>query len=139
SCSFIASSYTLNIFYFAGDEYKPLGTIIVERTVEGNFSGYFVPKENSDELWQGMQTAAKEGHGYSIRTEFNKETFKTFSEPVCVIILPETEFYIQKMEKERQARQHGAQQDNRSWLQKYWLYIVAAFIFVVIMNAATEE
>lgn len=27
--------------------------------------------------------------------------------------------YIQKMEKERLARQHGAQQDNRSFLQKY--------------------
>lgn len=27
--------------------------------------------------------------------------------------------YIQKMEKERQARQHGAQNDNRSFIQKY--------------------
>uniref|UniRef100_A0A915PJS6 ER membrane protein complex subunit 10 n=1 Tax=Setaria digitata TaxID=48799 RepID=A0A915PJS6_9BILA len=53
--------------------------------------------------------------------------------------LPDTVSYIQKMEKERQARQHGAQQDNRSFIQKYWMYIAAALIFMVISNAATAE
>lgn len=53
--------------------------------------------------------------------------------------LPETVSYIQKMEKERQARQHGAQQDNRSFLQKYWMYIAAAVLFMVISNAAAGD
>uniref|UniRef100_A0A8R1TQQ9 ER membrane protein complex subunit 10 n=1 Tax=Onchocerca volvulus TaxID=6282 RepID=A0A8R1TQQ9_ONCVO len=53
--------------------------------------------------------------------------------------LPDTVSYIQKMEKERQARQHGAQQDNRSFIQKYWMYIAAALIFMVISNATAAE
>lgn len=32
---------------------------------------------------------------------------------------PDTVSYIRKMEIERQARQQGAQQDNRSFIQKY--------------------
>lgn len=39
-----------------------------------------------------------------------------------IVFSPDTESYIQKMEKERQARQHGAQQDNRSWFQKYVIF-----------------
>uniref|UniRef100_A0A0M3I714 ER membrane protein complex subunit 10 n=1 Tax=Ascaris lumbricoides TaxID=6252 RepID=A0A0M3I714_ASCLU len=53
--------------------------------------------------------------------------------------IPDTMSYIQKMEKERLARQHGAQQDNRSFLQKYWMYIAAGFIFILISNAAAGE
>uniref|UniRef100_A0A0N5CPQ2 ER membrane protein complex subunit 10 n=1 Tax=Thelazia callipaeda TaxID=103827 RepID=A0A0N5CPQ2_THECL len=53
--------------------------------------------------------------------------------------LPDTISYIQKMEKERQSRQHGAQQDKRSFIQKYWMYIVAAIVFMVISNAAAGE
>ncbi|VDK76725.1 unnamed protein product [Litomosoides sigmodontis] len=53
--------------------------------------------------------------------------------------LPDSVSYIRKMEKERQARQHGAQQDNRSFIQKYWMYIAAALIFMVISNATTAE
>ncbi|EFO19165.1 hypothetical protein LOAG_09329 [Loa loa] len=53
--------------------------------------------------------------------------------------LPDAVSYIRKMEKERQARQHGAQQDNRTFIQKYWMYIAAALIFMVISNATTAE
>uniref|UniRef100_A0A0R3S1U7 ER membrane protein complex subunit 10 n=1 Tax=Elaeophora elaphi TaxID=1147741 RepID=A0A0R3S1U7_9BILA len=53
--------------------------------------------------------------------------------------LPDAVSYIRKMEKERQARQHGAQQDNRSFIQKYWMYIVAALIFMIVSNATAAE
>ncbi|VDN27194.1 unnamed protein product [Cylicostephanus goldi] len=43
------------------------------------------------------------------------------------------------MEKERRARQHGAEADDRSFLAKYWMYIVPVVIFVVISNAMTPE
>ncbi|KAK0407181.1 hypothetical protein QR680_019057 [Steinernema hermaphroditum] len=52
---------------------------------------------------------------------------------------PDTVSYLQKMERERQARQHGAQQDNRSFIAKYWMYIVPVVAFVVISNAMTPE
>ncbi|VDO35612.1 unnamed protein product [Brugia timori] len=58
---------------------------------------------------------------------------------LMVSLRPDTISYIRKMEKERQARQHGAQQDNRSFIQKYWMYIAAALIFMVISNATTAE
>uniref|UniRef100_A0A1I7Y2M3 ER membrane protein complex subunit 10 n=1 Tax=Steinernema glaseri TaxID=37863 RepID=A0A1I7Y2M3_9BILA len=52
---------------------------------------------------------------------------------------PDTVSYLQKMERERQNRQHGAQQDNRSFIAKYWMYIVPVVAFVVISNAMTPE
>ncbi|TKR83020.1 hypothetical protein L596_016677 [Steinernema carpocapsae] len=52
---------------------------------------------------------------------------------------PDTVSYLQKMERERHARQHGAQQDNRSFIAKYWMYIVPVVAFMVISNAIAPE
>lgn len=181
--------------------YQVLGSITIERTYDGNYTGFFMPKIDSKILWQEMQSAAKDGSSYLIRSENNRDFIEAFNEP-CLMLhaglghqfrltidpdqhallslsvfpeglfvvgsdyqtcsnaelppshklrgsvavtklealpTPDTESYIQKLEKERQARQQGAQQDNRSWLQKYWMYIAAAFIFMVIMNATTGD
>ena len=45
---------------------------------------------------------------------------------------PDTVSYLQRMEEERRARQQGATQDNRSFLQKYWIYFVPVVLFVVL-------
>ncbi|MFH4982223.1 hypothetical protein AB6A40_008932 [Gnathostoma spinigerum] len=52
---------------------------------------------------------------------------------------PDTISYIKKLEKEKLTRQQGAQQDNRSFIQKYWMYIAVAIVFMVISNAAASE
>ncbi|GMT32371.1 hypothetical protein PFISCL1PPCAC_23668, partial [Pristionchus fissidentatus] len=48
---------------------------------------------------------------------------------------PDTQSYLDKMTKEKAARQHGAESDNRSFLAKYWMYIVPVVIFVLVSNA----
>ncbi|KIH67499.1 chloride transporter, ClC family [Ancylostoma duodenale] len=57
----------------------------------------------------------------------------------AVLPTPDTQLFVQMMEKERRARQHGAEADDRSFLAKYWMYIVPVVIFVVISNAMTPE
>jgi hypothetical protein len=44
---------------------------------------------------------------------------------------PDTTSYLQRLEEERKVRQQGATQDNRSFLQKYWMYFVPVILFVV--------
>lgn len=52
---------------------------------------------------------------------------------------PETQAYIQKVEKERIARQHGAQTDNRSFIAKYWMYILPVVAFVMLSSVMNPE
>ncbi|KZC07706.1 ER membrane protein complex subunit 10 [Dufourea novaeangliae] len=53
--------------------------------------------------------------------------------------VPDTATYIQKLEREREARERGEAKDNRPYFLKYWMYIVLAFIFVVISSAINPE
>ncbi|XP_076302794.1 ER membrane protein complex subunit 10-like [Lasioglossum baleicum] len=52
---------------------------------------------------------------------------------------PDTATYIQKLEREREARERGEAKDNRSFLARYWIYVVPALIFVVLTAAANPE
>ncbi|XP_013185636.2 ER membrane protein complex subunit 10 [Amyelois transitella] len=53
--------------------------------------------------------------------------------------VPDTTSYIQKLEREREAREKGDLKDNRSFLAKYWMYIVPIAIFVMISGATNPE
>lgn len=78
--------------------------------------------------------------------------------------VPDTATYIQKLEREREARERGETKDNRSFLGKYvrfalpsyhdvrtwnshlfsflifqWMYIVPALIFVLLTSATNPE
>uniref|UniRef100_A0A1B6BYU0 ER membrane protein complex subunit 10 n=1 Tax=Clastoptera arizonana TaxID=38151 RepID=A0A1B6BYU0_9HEMI len=53
--------------------------------------------------------------------------------------MPDTASYIQKIEREREAREHGETKDNRSFLSKYWMYIVPVVIVVVLSGASNPE
>ncbi|XP_008543155.2 ER membrane protein complex subunit 10 [Microplitis demolitor] len=52
---------------------------------------------------------------------------------------PDTASYILKVENEKAARERGETKDNRSFLAKYWMYIVPALIFVVLTSAANPD
>ncbi|KAK0172389.1 hypothetical protein PV328_005713 [Microctonus aethiopoides] len=52
---------------------------------------------------------------------------------------PDTASYVYKLEKEKEARERGEVKDNRSFLAKYWMYIVPALIFVVLTSAANPD
>lgn len=51
--------------------------------------------------------------------------------------VPDTATYIQK--RERETRERGEVKDNRSFLARYWMYIVPALIFVVLSSATSPE
>ncbi|XP_053984236.1 ER membrane protein complex subunit 10 [Hylaeus anthracinus] len=53
--------------------------------------------------------------------------------------VPDTATYIQKLEREREARERGEAKDNRPYLSRYWMYIFLAFIFVVLSSAPNPE
>ncbi|CAH0628940.1 unnamed protein product [Chrysodeixis includens] len=53
--------------------------------------------------------------------------------------IPDTASYVQKLEREREAREKGDVKDNRSFLAKYWMYIVPIAIFVMISGATNPE
>jgi len=47
--------------------------------------------------------------------------------------IPETAAYIRKLERERKAKEQS--QDNRSFLAKYWMYILPLVLFVLFSGA----
>jgi len=52
---------------------------------------------------------------------------------------PETKTYLQRIEVERVQKIQGSKQDNRSFMQKYWMYIVPVVIFMLISSALNPE
>ena len=53
--------------------------------------------------------------------------------------VPDTAAFIQKMEEEKRKAEKGEVKDNRSFLAKYWMYIVPIVIFMAINGAAAPE
>ncbi|XP_072383996.1 ER membrane protein complex subunit 10 [Diabrotica undecimpunctata] len=53
--------------------------------------------------------------------------------------IPDTASYVQKLEKEKEAKEKGETKDNRSFLAKYWMYIVPLLIFMAISSASNPE
>jgi uncharacterized protein YuzE len=53
--------------------------------------------------------------------------------------VPDTATYIQKIEKEREAKERGEVKDNRSILAKYWMYIVPVVILLMVSSMANPD
>lgn len=51
---------------------------------------------------------------------------------------PDTLTFIQKLEREKEQREKG-ETDNRSFLQKYWMYIVPAVILLLVSGVTNPE
>lgn len=54
---------------------------------------------------------------------------------LCFISRPETQAYLQKVEREKQERQRGEQGDNRSFLSKY---VSATFLILIFFLRARK-
>ena len=70
-----------------------------------------------------------------------RDTFKTKivtngMEPGPV---PDTAAFIQRLEEEKRRKEKGEVPDNRSFLAKYWMYIVPVVLFMAINGAAAPE
>ncbi len=48
---------------------------------------------------------------------------------------PETQSYVEKMEKDKADKAKGQQQDNRSFFAKYWMYIVPVVLILMFANS----
>ncbi|XP_022904239.1 ER membrane protein complex subunit 10 [Onthophagus taurus] len=53
--------------------------------------------------------------------------------------LPDTASYIEKLEREREAKEKGEVKDGRSFISKYWMYIVPVIIIMLISSANNPE
>ncbi|TRY63352.1 hypothetical protein TCAL_02103 [Tigriopus californicus] len=51
---------------------------------------------------------------------------------------PDTSAFIQKVEQEKLAQQRGETKDNRSFLAKYWMYIVPVVLMLAMSSANPE-
>ena len=51
---------------------------------------------------------------------------------------PDTAAFIQRMEQEKLAKERGETKDNRSFLAKYWMYIIPV-VLVLAMSGANPE
>ncbi|KAK9687160.1 hypothetical protein QE152_g36628 [Popillia japonica] len=52
---------------------------------------------------------------------------------------PDTASYIEKLEREREAKERGEVKDNRPFLAKYWMYIVPVVIIMLVTTATNPE
>ncbi|XP_031622588.1 ER membrane protein complex subunit 10 [Contarinia nasturtii] len=68
--------------------------------------------------------------------EFNTDVLVKRSELGQV---PDTASFIQKLEREREARDHGEVKDHRGFFAKYWMYIVPVAILVLVSGATSPE
>uniref|UniRef100_A0A0K8SWX9 ER membrane protein complex subunit 10 n=1 Tax=Lygus hesperus TaxID=30085 RepID=A0A0K8SWX9_LYGHE len=53
--------------------------------------------------------------------------------------MPDTATYINRLDKEREAKERGSTQDNRSFFAKYWMYIVPVVLFVLLSGSANAD
>lgn len=68
--------------------------------------------------------------------DFNTDVYV---KPMESAPIPDTASFIQKMEREREARERGETKDNRGFFAKYWMYIVPVAILVLISGATNPE
>ncbi|XP_055531154.1 ER membrane protein complex subunit 10 [Wyeomyia smithii] len=68
--------------------------------------------------------------------EFNTDVYV---KPIENAPIPDTASFIQKMERDREARERGETKDNRGFFAKYWMYIVPVVILVLISGATNPE
>lgn len=53
--------------------------------------------------------------------------------------VPDTAAFIQRMEEDKRKAEKGEVKDNRSFLAKYWMYIIPVVLFMAVNGAAGPE
>lgn len=53
--------------------------------------------------------------------------------------LPDTATYIRRLEEERQNKLKEGKGDNRSFILKYWMYIVPAVVFLMVFSGPADQ
>nr|CAG4637522.1 EOG090X0JXR [Ceriodaphnia reticulata]SVE73328.1 EOG090X0JXR [Ceriodaphnia reticulata] len=53
--------------------------------------------------------------------------------------IPDVAMYVQKIEQEKVAKERGETKDNRSFIAKYWMYIVPLVLVFMMSGASNPE
>lgn len=56
-----------------------------------------------------------------------------------MFVRPDTASFIQKLDREREARDRGDVKDNRGFFAKYWMYIVPVAVLVLVSGASSPD
>ncbi|XP_065078302.1 ER membrane protein complex subunit 10 [Ochlerotatus camptorhynchus] len=73
---------------------------------------------------------------FEVLDEFNTDVYV---KPMENAPIPDTASFIQKLEREREARERGETKDTRGFFAKYWMYIVPVAILILISGATNPE
>ncbi|XP_059608836.1 ER membrane protein complex subunit 10 [Phlebotomus argentipes] len=85
----------------------------------------------------GSQACAE---GEQLTAEFAGEfTTGVFVKQSELAPIPDTASFIQKLEREREARERGEVKDNRGFFAKYWMYIVPVVILLLLSGATNPD
>jgi ER membrane protein complex subunit 10 len=76
---------------------------------------------------------------YDAESELEEFNTDIYIKHIEMAPIPDTASFIQKMERERDARERGETKDNRSFFAKYWMYMVPVLILVLISGATNPE
>uniref|UniRef100_A0A1B0D543 ER membrane protein complex subunit 10 n=1 Tax=Phlebotomus papatasi TaxID=29031 RepID=A0A1B0D543_PHLPP len=80
------------------------------------------------------------GEGEQLSSEFAGEfTTGVFVKQAELAPIPDTASFIQKLEREREARERGEVKDNRGFFAKYWMYIVPVVILLLLSGATNPD
>ncbi|XP_030373077.1 ER membrane protein complex subunit 10-like [Scaptodrosophila lebanonensis] len=53
--------------------------------------------------------------------------------------MPDTASFIEKLEREREARERGEFRDDRGFIAKYWMYFVPVLLLIILSGATHQE
>ena len=71
--------------------------------------------------------------------DLQQVTFLTTIQNIRTGQAPDTETYLEKVKKEVEQKEKGAQAGNESFLSKYWMYIVPFLVVMFLMNMVNPE
>ena len=100
------------------------GNEVTPKYCQSLFNGTFYSTVYNVTYFQGQQS--------SFRTRVSTQQME--SGPA-----PDTAAFIQRMEENKRKEEKGEVKDNRSFLAKYWMYIVPVVLFMALNGAAAPQ
>ncbi|XP_020816090.1 ER membrane protein complex subunit 10 [Drosophila serrata] len=99
-------------------------------------SGFVTGITVSEDAGPGSVGCTQEDLNKLVESQFSTDVLIRHAELAPV---PDTAGFIQKVEREREARERGEVRDNRGFFAKYWMYIVPVVLLVLVSGATNQD
>ncbi|KAH8236147.1 hypothetical protein KR032_009654, partial [Drosophila birchii] len=99
-------------------------------------SGFVTGITVSEDAAPGKVECTQEDLNKLAESQFSTDVLIRHAELAPV---PDTAGFIQKVEREREARERGEVRDNRGFFAKYWMYIVPVVLLVLVSGATNQD